>query len=206
MVMVDTDNIQLTALIDQSGQDEVKVPDILPILPIRNAVLFPSSILPISIGRESSRKLINDIMTGDKFLGSMTQKNPEEDNPSPDDLYPVGTICRIIKMLQIPEDGINVILHGVVRFRIKEIDSILPYIKAKVEIIEDEGDVDMSTEATLITIRQNAVKIVKLIPNVPHEAGIFFQNIDDLHVLMDMVSANLNISVEEKINILYTNG
>ena len=202
MVMVDTDNIQLTALIDQPGQDEVKVPDILPILPIRNAVLFPSSILPISIGRESSRKLINDIMTGDKFLGSMTQKNPEEDNPSPDDLYPVGTICRIIKMLQIPEDGINVILHGVVRFRIKEIDSIAPYIKAKVEIIEDEGDVDISTEATLITIRQNAVKIVKLIPNVPHEAGIFFQNIDDLHVLMDMVSANLNISVEEKINIL----
>ena len=188
---------------DGSNKDETEhIPAELPILPLRNTVIFPSTVLPISVGRDFSRKLIDDIVPGERTLGCMFQKNPEIDNPAMDDLYPVGTVCRILKVIQLPTGEKSVVLQGLHRFMIGEIITDKPYLKVKIKIVLDEGEFDLSTEALINNIRQNAIKMVNIVPNIPDEVAIILQNIEEPRVLLDMISANLSVSVEEKIKIL----
>ncbi|HUT63465.1 MAG TPA: endopeptidase La [Anaerolineae bacterium] len=188
---------------DGSNKDETEhIPAELPILPLRNTVIFPSTVLPISVGRDFSRKLIDDIVPGERTLGCMFQKNPEIDNPAMDDLYPVGTVCRILKVIQLPTGEKSVVLQGLHRFMIGEIITDKPYLKVKIKIVLDEGEFDLSTEALINNIRQNAIKMVNIVPNIPDEVAIILQNIEEPRVLLDMISANLSVSVEEKVKIL----
>jgi len=168
----------------ESHEDEsARIPHEIPILAVRNTVVFPSTMFPLSIGREPSLKLIDDAMTGDRILGCMYQKVPETENPGFDDLYPAGTVCRIL-------------------FEVTGIVAEQPYLKAHIEIITSEGEIDKSTEAAIDSIRQNAIKMVNIVPSIPDEAAIVIQNIEDPHALLDMISANLNSSVEERAAIL----
>ncbi|MFC1692847.1 endopeptidase La [Candidatus Latescibacterota bacterium] len=201
--MINFMGAQLTSINHSDSKEEpLEIPSELSILPIRNTVIFPSTVYPISIGRESSQKLIEDSITGERIVGCMFQKVPETESPAPDDLYQVGTVCRILKLIQLPNAGKNVILQGIDRFRITEVLTLKPYLKAKVEMLVDEGDIDLSTEAIINNIRQNAIKVVNIVPNIPDELAIIIQNIEDHHALLDMISSNLNISVEEKVKIL----
>jgi ATP-dependent Lon protease len=178
------------------------IPAQLPILPILNAVIFPFTIFPIAIKQESSKQLVNEIGTGDRMLGAMTMKNPEKETLTVDNLYSVGTVCRMIKMIQMPDSGMHVILQGLERFKMGKVLSEKPFLKAEIQVLHDVGELDRSTEALIFNIRQNAIKMVTLIPNIPPEAGIVISNIEDPKALMDMISMNLNITVEEKIHIL----
>jgi len=182
--------------------EEAQHPSKLPILPIRNMVIFPSTVFPISIGRESSMKLIDEAVTGERLLGCMFQKDPEQDNPGPEDLYPVGTICRIIKMIQNPAGGRSVVLQGLDRFMPGIFSSTEPYLEAEITVLGDEGEIDMAVEAIINNIRRNAIRMVGFAQNIPDEVALFIQNIEDQRMLLDMVSANLNESVEDKIKIL----
>ena len=117
---------------DSHEDESARIPLELPILAIRNTVIFPSTVFPLSIGREASLKLIDDTMTGDRILGCMYQKDPETENPGFDDLYPAGTVCRILKMIQIPGSGKTVLLQGVDRFEVTGIVAEQTYLKATI--------------------------------------------------------------------------
>jgi len=183
-------------------ENEPRYPSELPMLPLRNVVIFPSTVYPIAVERESSVKLIESVMTGERILGCLFQKAPEQDDPGPDDLYPVGTICRVIKLLQLPTGGKNIVLQGMKRFRIKRFVALEPFLKAEIEMIEDEGELDLPTQALINSIKQNAIKMANISPNIPDEVGVIIQNIEDPRVFLDMVSANLNVNVEQKVEIL----
>ena len=185
---------------DINGDTPV-IPEELRILPIRNTVIFPSTVYPITVGRDSSQKVIEDATTGDRLIGCMFQRDPHVEQPGIDDLHEVGTVCRILKMIQAP-NGKNVVLQGIARFRVTDAIATEPYLKVRALVIENEGDIDLSTEAIIKNIRQNAVKLINLIPNIPDEVGYIIQNIEDHEVLLDMISANLNVSVNEKVRIL----
>jgi ATP-dependent Lon protease len=178
------------------------IPNILPILPIRNAVIFPSTIFPIAIKSESSQQLINEIGASDRLLGAITMKDPEKETIELENLYTVGTVCRMIKMIQMPDSVMHVILQGLERFSLGRVISDKPFLKSEIMVLHDEGELDKSTEALIFNIRQNAIQMVTLLPNIPPEAGIVISNIEDSKALMDMISMNLNITVEEKIKIL----
>lgn len=189
------------SFVNKETEEQTQIPSDLSILAIRNTVIFPSTVFPLSIGRESSLKLIDETMTGDRLLGCMYQKDPETENPGFTDLYPVGTLCRILKMIQVP-NGKTVLLQGIDRFSVTEVLSEEPYLKAKIKILTIEGEVDLATEAMINSIKQNAIKMVNIVPSIPDEAAIVIQNIEDPRTLLDMISANLNITVKERAAIL----
>lgn len=182
--------------------NEDQYPDIIPILPIRNTVIFPSTMIPISVGRESSKKLIDETATGVRIVGCLFQKDPDIDNPAPDDLFQIGSICRIHKMFQSPTGERNVVLQGLDRFRVLEYTSDDPYLSVRYEILSGEGDVDFATEAMINSIRQNAIKMINMSAGIPDEVAIIIQNITESSALIDIIASNLNVSVEEKIKIL----
>lgn len=187
---------------EDNSKTEAPFPDMLPMLPLRNVVIFPSTVFPVSVDRPASVKLIDDIVTGERLTGCLFQKTPDTENPGPDDLYAVGTVCRIIKMIQLPSGGKNIVLQGLHRFRVKSFVSTEPYLKAAIEIVPDTGDLDMSTQALITSVRQNAIRMASISPNIPDEVAVIIQNIEDPRVFLDMISANLAVPVEEKIAIL----
>src|SRR4051794_32742025 len=115
----------------------VQVPEVLPLLPVREQVGFPGSVMPLTVGRPRSKKLLDDALTADKIIGAVTQKSEHVEDPGPGDLYPVGTASLVLKMIRSPEGHLNILTHGLVRFRIVEVVGTEPYLKARVEILPD---------------------------------------------------------------------
>ena len=179
-----------------------KYPEELPLLALRNMVVFPSGIYPISVEREASINLIDDVVKSDRLLGCLFQKNPEEDSPGFDDVYHVGVVCKVAKLLQMPTGGKHVVLQSLKRFRIKKTLGTIPYFKAEIEIVEDEGEIDISTKALVNSIRQSAINMAGISPNIPDEVGVLIQNIDDEKVLLDMIATNLDITIDKKVELL----
>ena len=182
--------------------NEEQYPEIIPILPIRNTVIFPSTMIPISVGRESSKKLIDETATGVRIVGCLFQKDPDINNPGPDDLFPIGSICRIHKMFQVPSGERNVVLQGLDRFRVVEYTGDDPYLSVRYELLPQEGEVDIATEAVINSIRQNAIKMINMSAGIPDEVAVIIQNITESTALIDIIASNLNVSVEDKIKIL----
>src|SRR6185436_10303085 len=117
-----------------NGQ-RVTVPSTLPILPIRNIVVFPGTVMPLNVGRQKSKNLLDDVMPGDKLIGVITQRNPEVENPKQDELYSVGVVCMILKLFKLPDGNQSIIVHGLTRFRMVEMMQNDPYARAKIEIL-----------------------------------------------------------------------
>src|SRR5205085_4161815 len=117
----------------------VQVPEVLPLLPVRESVGFPGSVMPLTIGRPRSKKLLDDALTADKIIGAITQKNEHAEDPLPADLYPIGTASLVLKMIRSAEGHLNILTHGLVRFRVLEIVGTEPYLKARVEILPDKS-------------------------------------------------------------------
>ncbi len=178
------------------------IPDALPILPIRNAVVFPSTVFPIGVKTESSQKLVSETASGNRLLGAVSMHDSNAEEPKRKDLFSVGTVCRIIKLIQMPDGGLNVILQGLERFRLHDTVSESPYLVTRIEVLRERAETDQTTEAMVFNIRQNAMKMVNILPNIPQEAAIIIQNIEDSKVLVDMISMNLNVPIEEKMQIL----
>jgi ATP-dependent Lon protease len=181
------------------------IPDVLPILTLRNTVLFPGVVLPITVGRDTSLKLVKDSFGDDRLIGVVAQKSSETENPSPSDLYEIGTVASILKLIKMPDGSKSIVIQGKRRFRIKEFVQEEPYFTAKVEaVVEDLAGADIEVQARMRSIKELAIQIVNLSPNLPSEAAYAIQNIDSPTFLIHFIASNLQIEVEEKQRLLET--
>jgi ATP-dependent Lon protease len=184
---------------------DTEIPKEIPILPLRNTVLFPGVVLPITVGRDKSIKAVHDAYKTDKLIGVLAQKDSSIEDPSLNELVAVGTIARIIKVIKMPDGGTTVILQGKRRFKVGAITSDDPYFKAQVIILqEEEAPKDQDFEAYVSNIKDLAAQIIQLSPNIPTEASIILKNIENPSFLIHFISSNLNSELTEKQELLQT--
>lgn len=188
---------------DEEKMNNEEVPQTLPILPLRNTVLFPGIVIPITVGRDKSIHLIKDAYAGNKLIGVAAQKDDKIENPEEKDIFKIGTVAKILKMLKMPDGNITAIIQGKRRFEIIEMLQTEPYFVAKVSpITHAEMPKDEKFKALVSTIRDLALQIIKLSPNIPSEASIAIKNIESPFFLINFIASNLNIKVEEKQALL----
>ena len=192
---------------DEEEMSNEKLPASLPILPLRNTVLFPGVVIPITAGRDKSIKLINEANAGDKIIGVVAQKSEEDEDPSKNDIHQIGTVARILRVLKMPDGNVTVILQGKKRFEIDAVFQEKPYIKASIKEVHEKRPSKHDTEFNTIadSIRDLAIQIIKESPNIPTEATFAIKNIESQSFLINFVSSNMNLSVDEKQNLLKMN-
>ncbi len=188
---------------DEAGSDPQPIPDVLPILPLRNTVLFPGVVIPITVGRDKSIKAVSDSYKSDKLVGVVAQKDSNIEEPTVSDLENIGTVAKIVKLIKMPDGGTTIIIQGRKRFKIQEITTDDPYFKASIQLLEEEslsGDEDFN--AMVSSIKDLASQIVGLSPNLPSEAAIILKNIENPAFLIHFVSSNLNSDLKQKQKLL----
>src|SRR5688572_24019604 len=191
---------------DGESGDGTDIPNKLPIIPLRNTVLFPGVVLPITVGRDKSIKAVNDAYKADKLIGVVAQKDSNVEDPGLTDIENVGTVARIVKLIKMPDGGTTVIIQGRNRFKINSILSDNPYFKASIEIIkEEESPKDEDFAAYVSNIKETAADIIQLSPNIPAEAAIILRNIENPAFLIHFISSNLSADLKEKQQLLETN-
>jgi len=203
----DQDYIPLITPEDEELMNKEETPLELPILPLRNTVLFPGVVIPITVGRDKSIKLIQDAYKGDKTIGVLAQKNPDIEEPGPEDLNRIGTIAVILKMLRMPDGNTTVIIQGKKRFEIQEMLQTEPYMKARIQEFADLKAIGTKaeTKAMMDTLKDIAQKIIDQSPQIPSEAGFAIKNIESLSFLVNFISSNMKAEVKEKQSLLELN-
>ncbi len=203
----EADLIPLMTPEDEEAITKEPLPDVLPILPLRNTVLFPGVVIPITAGRDKSIRLIKDANNGTKVIGVVSQKDEEVENPRIDDINRMGTVARILRVLQMPDGNTTVILQGKKRFEIDQILAEEPYIKTTVKDTAEmrPGPKDKEFSAIIDSIKDVALDIIKESPNIPSEASFAIKNIESSSFLINFVSSNMNISVADKQKLLVMN-
>ncbi|MFT5511803.1 MAG: ATP-dependent Lon protease, partial [Bacteroidia bacterium] len=206
----DMDNPGFVTLMTQDEENEINKEeflDELPMLPLRNTVLFPGVIFPITLGRDKSIKLIKDAYKSTKTIGVVSQKDSKIEDPTFDDLHRIGTVAHIVKMIRMPDGNTTAIIQGKRKFRIQEFSAIEPYFKAKVvSDPEDKYKADKNFKALLGSVKELATKIVELSPNIPTEANFALKNIDSPNFLINFIASNLNVDIAKKQSILELKG
>ncbi len=182
--------------------EKVVVPSDAAVLSIRNMVVFPGMVAPLVVGREKSRRLIDDLLPDQKVFIAVCQKNPEQDNPGSDDLYTVGTAVMVLKLLRLDDGTQTVILQGLERVRIDQWTTREPYFRAKVSTIKERVGNTTESEALLVTVRNMAQRAVELSPNIPDEVGMLLENIDTPGQMADFLAANMEIELPDKQRLL----
>jgi len=181
----------------------VDVPEQLPVLPLRNAVLFPGSIIPIDVGRKKSVKLVEEAISREKpIIGIITQRDARTEEPGPDDMYTVGCAARILKVIKLAKDNFSVILQGVSRIRMLEVDSEDPFLIAKVQSVPDSTESNAELDALVANLKEVAKRVVKLMPELPKEAVALVDSVTEPGQLADLITSNLDVPVEEKQEVL----
>lgn len=200
----DAEFIPLLTNEEEENMNKDEIPENLPILPIRNNVLFPGVVIPITVGRDKSIKLVKDANKGDRTIGVVTQKNQDEENPSPEDLCKVGTTAQIMRTLKMPDGSTTVIIQGKKRFEIQEIVQEDPYFVAKVNGVEEvRPDLENDEfKAVIASLRDLSLQIIKQSPNIPSEASMAIKNIESPAFLVNFISSNLNTDVKKKQEML----
>jgi len=178
------------------------IPRDLPILPLRGTVLFPHVILPILVGQEKSIRLVDEVVVGNRMIGVVALKEQEAQDPRPDDLFPLGTAAVIAKMLKLPDGTISIMVQGLERIRLGQMTQTEPYYRAAVVPLPDHEVRDQEVEALVLNLRRLFQEAVDLSPNLPAELAIMALNIDEGGMLADMIASNLNLSMEEKQEVL----
>lgn len=207
--IVQDESDDLIQLINPEQESELKpeeISDQIPILPIKNTVLFPGVVIPITVTRQKSIRLIKKANQGNKIVGVITQKNKQDEEPGIDDLYKFGTVARIIKMLVLPDGNTTIIIQGKNRFQVKEFIAEEPFLMATYELPKEVPlDPEKKESKALIqTLKDAALKIVRLNPEIPQEAQIALENIQNPSFLIHFLSSNLNVDVTDKQKILET--
>ncbi|MBO9635684.1 MAG: LON peptidase substrate-binding domain-containing protein, partial [Chitinophagaceae bacterium] len=192
---------------ERDNGEELIVPDELPLLPLRNTVLFPGVVLPITVGRDKSIKAVNDAYKSDKLVGVVAQKDSNVEDPSVNDLEDIGTVARIVKLIKMPDGGTTVIIQGRRRFKVAGIISEDPYFKARIELLTEDETAKRPDdfEAYVSNIKELATQIIQLSPNIPSEASIILKNIENPSFLIHFISSNLNTELKEKQQLLKLN-
>ncbi len=202
----ETEFIPLITSEDEDAMNNEETPNELPILPIKNTVLFPGVVLPITVGRDKSIKLVQDAYKGNRTVGVCSQKDQAVEDPSFKDLNSIGTIARIIRLLKMPDGSTTVIIQGKKRFEMLDVLQTEPYLKASVkEFAEIKPQRDIKKfEALVSSIKDLALRIIKLSPNIPSEAAFAIKNIESHSFLINFVSSNMNAVVSDKQKLLET--
>ncbi|AQQ70035.1 Lon protease 2 [Limihaloglobus sulfuriphilus] len=205
MRLLDIDNYESylgdTEVVGSSAPDIEDMPETIALLPIRNAVAFPGTIMPLAIGRKGSKTLLKDLKE-DELVGLITQKNPEIDEPGPDDIYQVGTVASVLKVIQMPTDTLTVAVQAHMRFRIVEITQHEPYMRARISAMPVKLKTTKKFKALVVTVKQQAARVLELSPNVPEEANIILENIANPDTLVDFVAGTINAKVSDKQQFL----
>ena len=200
----DQDFIPILTEEDEAAINDSPLPDSLPLLSLRNTVLFPGVVIPISVGRDRSIRLIKDATKAETVIGVISQKEDDTEVPGPEDLNAVGTVARILKMLKMPDGTNTVILQGQQRFKWTSITQEEPYLKAMVEAYGgiEEPLPEEESKAMVESLRDLAVEIIELSPNIPTEAAEAIRGIDRLGFLVNFIGSNMQVGVEDKQGLL----
>jgi len=204
----DHEFIPLISQEDEEAMQKEEVPEALPILSLRNTVLFPGVVIPITVGRDRSIRLIKEAHKEEHRIGVVSQKNDDIEVPNGEDLNEVGTVAKVIKMLRMPDGSNTVILQGQKRFKWTEIVQEEPYMKARV--VEYDAELlppkDDEHKALMESLKELAIEIIQLSPNIPSEAGFAIKSIESLTFLVNFIGSNMNAPVEEKQALLEVAG
>ncbi len=192
---------------DEEQMNNEKVPETLSLLPLRNTVLFPGVVIPITVGRDKSIKLIKDAYASDRIIGVVAQKDVSVEDPKLDDLKSIGTVAQILRMLRMPDGNTTVIIQGKRRFRVKELVQDDPYLKAVVEPFSDSAKVEKDQEFSAIvdSLKDISMQIIQQSPNIPTEASFALRNIESPSFLINFISSNMNADVDKKQSLLEMN-
>lgn len=206
MISDESESQDFISLLSPEEEDEMnkeQLPDMLPILPLRNTVLFPGVVIPITVGRERSIKLIKEANSGNKIIGVVAQINQNIEEPTFDDIYKVGTVAKIMRMLRMPDGSTTMIIQGKRRFTILESVQTEPYMMAKVAFMnEANARTDDELNALIGSVKDQALQIIDLAPHLPSEASIAIKNIDSPSFLINFISSNMNAEMASKQEIL----
>ncbi|MEM9666629.1 MAG: LON peptidase substrate-binding domain-containing protein, partial [Bacteroidota bacterium] len=200
-------SIPLPTADEEEQMHNAEVPETLPILTLRNTVLFPGVVLPITVGRDASLKLVKDAFSEDGLIGVVAQRSTETENPAPDDLYDIGTVASILKLIKMPDGSKSVVIQGQRRFEVQSYEQTEPYFRARVVGLEEPRpaeDEAIELQARIRSIKELAIQIVNLSPNLPSEAAYAIQNIESPTFLIHFIASNLQVEVEDKQELLET--
>jgi len=199
----DADYIPLLSEEEEDDLSKMNVPDVLPLLPLRNTVLFPGVVIPITVGRDRSLKLVQDVYKKNKILGAISQLDSAVEDPIIDDLYKVGTVAQILKILEMPDGSTSVIIQGRKRFQLEDILTDKPYHVAKIKTLEDKKeDPKEEAKAVAAALKDLAIKIIKLSSNIPTEATFAVRNIESPAFLINFLASNSELKLTEKQKLL----
>jgi len=187
--------------LNEDGEN-FKLPKEIGILPIRNAVAYPGTIMPLAIGRKRSKALLADIEPNESVVGLLTQQNPETNRPNFDNLYSIGTIVSVLKVTKLPQGSMHVVVHGIARFQITKQVATKPYLKAGIRILNTNIKRTKKLQALIVSVRQAANRVITLSPNVPEEASVLLENIKNPSSLADFLAANLSLDIPKKQQLL----
>ncbi|MEZ4700322.1 MAG: endopeptidase La [Rhodothermales bacterium] len=207
-LMIDDDSeqaIPLPTADEEKAMSSFELPDSLPILALRNTVLFPGVVLPITVGRDASLRLVKDAFGDDALIGVVAQKRSDVEDPEPDDLFSYGTAAAILKLIKMPDGSKSIVIQGKRRFKTTAYLQTEPYFRAQIEAIQEDPDTDeIELDARIRSLKELAIQIVNLSPNLPSEAALAIQNIDSPTFLIHFIASNLQIDVHEKQQLLET--
>ncbi len=190
---------------DESQYNET-YPDILPVLALKNTVLFPGIVIPITVGRDKSIKAINEAYDNDRLIAVLSQKDVKKENPLVDDLFTVGTVAKIVKLLRMPDGTITAILQGRSRFQLEELTQESPFMKGRITVLEYiETKDEMRLEALVASVKDMARQIIDLAPNIPSEAATMLRNISSNSFLLNFIASNLGSGIKKKQRALEEN-
>ncbi|MFO7978353.1 MAG: endopeptidase La [Bacteroidales bacterium] len=200
----DSEFIPLLSSEEEEQMAAEEIPETLAILALKNTVLFPGVVIPITVSRDKSIKLVREVYKRDRIIGVVSQKDAAMEDPGYDDLNKIGTVAHIIKILQMPDGNTTVIIQGKKRFEMHELVELEPYFRARVSNFDQakKGKVDQRFKALISTIKDLAIQIVRVSPNIPSEGEFALKNIESPTFLVNFISSNLNISVGEKQKLL----
>jgi len=186
----------------QENGQAFKLPEVVGILPIRNAVAYPGTIMPLAIGRKKSKALLADTEPNETIIGLLAQRNPETDRPDFDNLFSIGTAISVLKVTKLPQGSIHVVVHGIVRFKIIETVATKPYLKARIQPLSTKVRKTKKLQALIVSVRQAANRVITLSSNVPEEASVLLENIENPSALADFLAANLSLDIAKKQQLL----
>jgi ATP-dependent Lon protease len=188
------------------GESEgmIVIPEELPVLTLRNTVLFPGSIVPLGIGRPKTVRLVEESIKDNGLVAVVAQRDPEVDDPVPADLYTMGCAARLVKLVKASKDNFSVVVQGLSRVRLSEYTQSLPYLKARLSAVDDVATNQVEVEALTMSLKKTAREVLRLIPELPPSAAELLERVDDAGVLADLIASNVEASVEEKQSVLET--
>ncbi len=191
---------------DHDANEKLDIPEAIALLPLRNTVLFPGVVLPITVGRDKSIKAVTDAYKGTKLIGVIAQKDSNVEDPVFEDLESIGTVAKIVKLIKMPDGGTTIIIQGKSRFSVNSLITDDPYFKANITpLVDDAHEAEPDFEAYVSNIKDLATEIIQLSPNIPSEAAVILRNIENPSFLIHFVSSNLNTEIKEKQRLLEIN-